>query len=75
MEIKIEHRLTHIEACLEGMRSDVVEIKESVRSTNGLVREIQGWRMRMEGAMALGKWAIGAALGSGVAGTLLGLLR
>lgn len=44
--------LARVEVRLESMQSDVSEIKEQVKETNGRVTTLEGWRSKVTGFLA-----------------------
>lgn len=45
--------ITRLSVQLESINEKLGRIEEEVRATNGRVREIEGWRQRMVGAIAV----------------------
>lgn len=65
-------QLATVVAVLEDVRDDVRETKEQVKLTNGRVTELEKWRARFEGALAVIGWApaTGIALIGAIAGAV-----
>ena len=45
--------ITRLSVQLEAINEKLGRIEDEVRATNGRVREIEGWRQRMVGAIAV----------------------